>query len=193
MTKEIEHLKLLDIAIKKFNLKNIVILYRPHPWGLGWKGGESIIKHKWKNIVIEQSMISYLKNLSKGIKIKELKDPLLMHNILSNVDGIISPLSTVLLEAAIHGKPSICLLPYEDKSNHFMHDVELTHFHDFFRSDLFIKVSKVKDLPSQLNNLIKLTNNNNIKNQLIDFSRYFVDFYKVKYAKRLYQFIKNLI
>ena len=38
MTKEIEHLNILDETINKFNLKNIVILYRPHPWGLGGEG-----------------------------------------------------------------------------------------------------------------------------------------------------------
>ena len=193
MTKEIEHLNLLDETINKYNLKNIVILYRPHPWGLGGEGGEKIIKRKWKNVLIEESMINYLKQVSKGIKSKQLDDPFLMHNILANIDGVISPLSTVLLEAAIHGKPSICLLPYEDKSNHFLHDVQLTHFQEIFRSELFIKTTKIDNLSKDLFQLIKLANNKSIEKKLKSFSKYFVNFFDDPYKDRILQFVKKLI
>ena len=193
MTKEIEHLNLLDETINKFNLKNIVILYRPHPWGLGGEGGEKIIKRKWKHVLIEESMINYLKRVSKGIKSKQLDDPFLMHNILVNIDGVISPLSTVLLEAAIHGKPSICLLPYEDKSNHFLHDVQLTHFQEIFRSELFIKTTIIDNLSKDLFQLIKLANNKSIEKKLKSFSKYFVNFFDDPYKDRILQFVKKLI
>ena len=193
MTKEIEHLNLLDETINKYNLKNIVILYRPHPWGLGGEGGEKIIKRKWKHVLIEESMINYLKRVSKGIKSKQLDDPFLMHNILANIDGVISPLSTVLLEAAIHGKPSICLLPYEDKSNHFLHDVQLTHFQEIFRSKLFIKTTIIDNLSNDLFQLIKLTNNKSIEKKLKSFSKYFVNFFDDPYKDRILQFVKKLI
>ena len=193
MTKEIEHLNILDDTINKYNLKNIVILYRPHPWGLGGEGGEKIIKRKWKHVLIEESMINYLKRVSKGIKSKQLDNPFLMHNILTNIDGVISPLSTVLLEAAIHGKPSICLLPYEDKSNHFLHDVQLTHFQEIFRSELFIKTTIIDNLSKDLFQLIKLANNKSIEKKLKSFSKYFVTFFNDPYKYRILQFVKKLI
>ena len=65
-TKEIDHLRYLDNLISKYALKNITILYRPHPWGLGGKGGEKLFAEKWKHIKIEKSMINYLSSLYKG-------------------------------------------------------------------------------------------------------------------------------
>ena len=138
-------------------------------------------------------MINYLKRVSKGIKSKQLDDPFLMHDILANIDGVISPLSTVLLEAAIHGKPSICLLPYEDKSNHFLHDVQLTHFQEIFRSELFIKTSIIDNLSKDLFQLIKLANNKSIEKKLKSFSKYFVNFFDDPYKYRILQFVKKLI
>ena len=51
------------------------------------------------------------------------------HVVLSHVDYVISPLSTILIEAGIHGKPLMCFLPLEDiKAKHFQTVHNLPHF-----------------------------------------------------------------
>ena len=90
-------------------------------------------------------------------------------------------------------KPSICLLPYEDKSNHFLHDVQLTHFQEIFRSELFIKTSIIDNLSKDLFQLIKLANNKSIEKKLKSFSKYFVNFFDDPYKYRILQFVKKLI
>ena len=51
---EYQHLKNLDDSIINNKIKNLSIIYRPHPWGKGGKNGHKILKHKWQNVIIEK-------------------------------------------------------------------------------------------------------------------------------------------
>ena len=58
--------------------------------GFGGKNGGEIIKRKWNNIIIDISMTKYLRKVSKGNNSKFLSDYKDTHDILSNVDAVIS-------------------------------------------------------------------------------------------------------
>ena len=66
---------------------------------------ESFIGPKLNNIKIDKNMYEYLLKIKRGSTKKYLADYKETHEILSNVDAVISPLSTILIEAAMHGKP----------------------------------------------------------------------------------------
>ena len=160
---------------------------------MGGKGGEKLFAEKWKHIKIEKSMINYLSSLYKGKVYKELKDPNLMHDILSNVDAIISPLSTVILEAAIHRKPSICFLPVDDGSMDLEENIKLIHFSEIFNSKYFIISKNTSDFDKDLFKLVKIIDDKKINRNLIQFSRYFVENFNKNYNIRLNNFIKILL
>ena len=67
------------------------------------------LKVKWKHIKIDVDMINYLKNISNGEETKYLSSYSHTHDLLSNVDCVISPLSTIILESLIHGKPVLSI------------------------------------------------------------------------------------
>ena len=191
-TDEVKQLNLLDGAINKGILKNIKIIYRPHPWGQGGRNGLNIIDMKWKNIVFDKSMIVYLKQLKNGVRSKFLSDYKDTHDILANVDAVISPLSTILLEAAIHGKPSLCFLPNTDKSLHFEIDSALLHFKDIFASKLFLKANGYSELITETVKLIEFSKLKNISKKLKEAADYYVKNFEQPYSKRLNQFVEKL-
>ena len=191
-TDEIKQLNLLENAINQGILKNIKVIYRPHPWGQGGRNGSKIIDIKWKNILFDKSMIGYLTQLKKGDTSKFLSNYDYTHDILSHVDAVISPLSTILIEAAIHGKPSLCFLPYEDKSLHFEIDSALIHFQDFFQSKYFLKAKGYNKLVSETSKLIEFCNKKNISEDLKNEANYYVKKFKQPYNKRLTKLIETI-
>ena len=192
-TDEIKHLNLIDKAIDNHLIKNIKVIYRPHPWGNGGKNGERLIDQKWNNIKIDSNMIKYLTDLKEGKNYKYLSDYKDTHNILSNVDMVISPLSTILIEAALHGKPSVCFLPYSDKSKHFKIDSDLVHFQEFFRNKNFLKAYGYEELISSINKLINVSHKKNIKNIMRNEANYYVKTFEKSFSIRLNEFIKNIV
>lgn len=192
-TNEIEHLSILDKAIKNKCLKNVKIIYRPHPWGGGGKGGKNLLNKKWKNIIIDKTMLKYLEYIKKGGNKKFLSDYNDTHLMLSNVDAVISPLSTILIEATILGKPTLCFLPFSDNSNHFQIDVKLIHFHEFFQNDNFLKAYGYNELIPKVNELLSKTKNYNISKKLKNESDYYVKKFNQSYSKRILNFVEKSV
>ena len=193
-TNEFEHLLLLEEAIQNKKIQNISVVYRPHPWGGGGNYGEKIIDYKWKNIVIEKSMFKYLINLrDKGYHMTypDYKDT---HSILCSVDAVISPLSTILIEAAMHGKPIMCFLPIEDvNSIHFQTVHRLPHFIDLQKNENVILSKGRKELINKFPLLLKKIDDENIDVKMKKMSQFFVSSFKNSYAERLEEILESKI
>jgi len=154
-TSEIDHLDYIDSLIENGTLPQMKVLYRPHPWGGGGAGGQHILDKIWKNVVIERSMLDYLKTVRSGTDTIYLADYRHTHNVLSNIDFLISPLSTIILEAALHNKPAMCYLPVEETdADHLQIAKDLPHFEELFTSPTFPKAFSQKDLANGLNKLV---------------------------------------
>ncbi len=135
-TDEFSHLSCLDEAIENGVMEDVEIVYRPHPWGAGGKGGERILSAAWKHVHIESTMHDYLVRAQADPKAIHLADYRDTHDVLSSVDALISPLSTIILEALLHGKPAMCFLPVDETdASHFMHDKDFVHFREMFTMD----------------------------------------------------------
>jgi hypothetical protein len=107
-TDEFGHLLLLDGAISSGKLQNVAIIYRPHPWGNCGSNGGRFSRHHWENVFIDSTMADYVETVGKGTAKMKLADYQDTHDLLSAVDALVSPMSTILLEAAMHGKPILC-------------------------------------------------------------------------------------
>jgi hypothetical protein len=191
-TNEIAHLTFLDQAILKGDLPPVAILYRPHPWGGGGKGGGQLLRQRWKNVVIDQSMQMYLERLEKGDNSKFLSDYADVHDVLSNIDALISPLSTIILEAAIHGKPALCLLPLRDESSHFQCEVEFVHFQEMFNMPEFLIAKDLDQLIDATRELMMRIADPKWEARMKNCTKYFVEPHSESFAKRITHFVEWL-
>ena len=189
-TNEIRHLSILDEAIENGSITNSKVIYRPHPWGGGGKNGGNIIEQKWNNIIIEEGFLNYLENIANGKHSKYLSSYEETHNTLSNIDCLISPLSTIIIEAAMHGKPALCFLPKEPEAQHMNIEVDLVHFQDIFNNEIIYMAHTDIDLIKKINLMLK-DDNKATQKKLINFSRYFVKDFKDTYSKRLNDFVNE--
>ena len=86
-------------------------MYRPHPWGGGGNKGDRLIGKNWKHVLIEDTMKKYMEGVKEKGYHLTFPDCSDTHVVLSYCDCVISPLSTILIEAAMHGKPLMCFIP----------------------------------------------------------------------------------
>lgn len=192
-TREIDHLLQLDMAIESGALPKMVILYRPHPWGNGGNGGREILKHNWKYVRIEHSMRGYMEQISIGSTEMSMADYRHTHELLTHCDALLSPLSTIILECIMHGKPALCFMPMEDTSNHFRHDSQLVHFQDMFKMPEILKAWGSDELIPKVRELIGRAENNDWEERLKKASNYFVKPHDDPYGKRLLNFTEKVI
>lgn len=133
-TDEFATLLELDQAIANGRLANVSIVYRPHPWGAGGRDGARLATAKFKHIVIHSLMRDYLDQVAKGAHHMSLPDYHDTHDLLSVVDVVVSPMSTILLEAALHAKPIIAYTPIgADGSAQLANNLPMLHFADFLK------------------------------------------------------------
>ncbi|NJL70824.1 MAG: hypothetical protein HC888_04050 [Candidatus Competibacteraceae bacterium] len=112
------------------------VIYRPHPWGNGGKDGGRILSQHWSNIRIESSMRPYLERVQQGDLSKHLPDYETTRDVMAAADAVVSPLSTILIEAMMLGKAPMCFMPVEEAdAGHFKLAEGQVHFDEFLASD----------------------------------------------------------
>ena len=134
MTDEFAALAALDEAIEQGRLAGVSVIYRPHPWGGGGRGGNRLASANWRHIKLHHAMRDYVTRLAAGpvgITLPDYRDT---HDLLSAVDAVVSPLSTMLLEAALHAKPIVVYAPNGPDGAELMETrLPLLHFEDFLK------------------------------------------------------------
>ena len=188
---EFEHLQFMDTLIETNYLQDVTIVYRPHPWGGGGKNGHRIIDSKWKNIIIDVTMRDYLNNIKSDNKKMSYPDYSNTHNLLSSVDAVISPLSTIILEAAMHGKPVMCFLPDDKDLNiHLELAKTLVHFDDMYNMEEILVAHGKSELKNKVKILLEQSNSKSFSERLKKRVEYFVEPYSTPYGERLVEFIE---
>lgn len=193
---ETRHLEILENAVEQGELRNCFILYRPHPWRGKPEGEKDFYSLNWKHVVLSPDMEdSYRRSLEEKGKAINLADYEDTHVTLSAVDAVISPLSTILLEAALHGKPIAAYLPDEDlKKNLFLFTVaNLVHFKDFFSRVECLKCESPNRLVDDCRRLLEISEDPGIGERLKRQCHYFVEPSDLPYAERLSRLIRELI
>jgi hypothetical protein len=192
-TDEIAHLTALDLAIESGQLGPVTVLYRPHPWGGGGRNGHLLLDAVWQNVHIESSMKDYLEKVCGGFTGKYLPDYRDTHDVLSCVDAVISPLSTIILEAALHGKPVMCFLPLGDTSTHFRRDLALTHFHQMFDVPEILVAKGEQSLIVQTQLLLQKVGEREGAARLRKAMNFFVEPFDHPYPVRLRAFVEQVL
>jgi hypothetical protein len=105
-------------AVEEDALKNCHIIFRPHPWRAPGEDEPDFYDIAWKYVSMDPSMKSFYRSpKNKGQSGMNLTDYRDTHNILSAIDLLVSNMSTILLEAALHGKPVLCMISDKDMEN----------------------------------------------------------------------------
>jgi hypothetical protein len=106
---ETAHLVALDEAIAAGRIPPSHIIYRPHPWrGQLVEGEKSFFDVPFGHVTMDPSMAEFYRRIViEPQRMFELADYRVTARLLRLVCGVISPLSTMLLEAVMHGLPVI--------------------------------------------------------------------------------------
>lgn len=192
-TDEIRHLTMLDEAVERGELGDTVVLYRPHPWGGGGKGGAQLLDQPWRHVRIESSMRGYLEQVRGGVAGKYLADYRDTHDVLSNIDALVSPLSTIILEAALHGKPAMCFMPDGDGSAHFEVDARLMHFQDMFRMPEIVVANGYAELVPKASELLQRVDDPGWAARLAECAAYFVEPHDRPWDERFAEFLEGIV
>ena len=108
------------------------------------------------------------------------------HVVLSYCDCVISPLSTILIEAAMHGKPVICFIPLEDiEAKHFQTVHSLPHFREFQKENDVIVAKSREELKSKVQILFEKMKDKSFPKKMKVMSKKYVSSFKSSYADRL--------
>lgn len=146
---EYRHLELLNEACEYGPLKGCVVLYRPHPWGECGGQAERIYNNSWSNVYIEKSMVDYVRRVADGdLSMFIQASYARTHDVLSHIDIAISPLSTIIIEAAVHNKPPLAFVPLDEEERGSLFEVfsTLVHFKEMFDSKIFATAYSEDDL-----------------------------------------------
>jgi hypothetical protein len=193
-TDEFEHVRELDAAIERGELGATTIVYRPHPWGEGGKDGGRFLDHPWKHVRLETTMRGYLEAVRRGDLAMSFPDYRDTHDVLASVDAVISPLSTIIVEAAMHAKPVMCFLPYEEvDAKHFQLAAHMPHFTDLFENPDVVIARSRADLIAQVKRLVEQTDDEDLKRRLVELSHFFVAPHDAPYPQRLLRFVEGVV
>jgi hypothetical protein len=189
------HLLRLEQAISRGELANCVVLYRPHPWRGEADGERSFFSLPWQHVRMAPDMVNYYRERMAGRNFIYMADYGDTHVTLSAVDAVISPLSTILLEAALHGKAIAAYLPDEDMRTNVALSImaKTVHFREFFNRVECVMCRRPEDLVRDCRVLLERASEPAIAQQLMKQCEFFVEPQAASYAQQLRTLVNDLI
>ena len=191
-TDEFEHLRMIEAAIDRGELTNVSVVYRPHPWGAGGYKGERLLDYPWRHVAIDNSMRSYLEAIRAGRKEKYLADYADTNDVLSSIDALVSPLSTIILEGALHGKPVLCLMGEQTPGASFDLQKRMVHFEDLYRCPAVLMAQDVSALTEKLAELLSHVGDPVYSETLRAACRHFVAEFDAPFSERIVGFLEGV-
>jgi CDP-glycerol glycerophosphotransferase (TagB/SpsB family) len=140
-------------------------------------------------------MVRYLTSIQRGKTEITLPNYQNTHDLLSVVDAIVSPLSTILIEGAAHGKPVLCFLPGDvEKHSHFSRVLPLVHFQDYFNNPDFHIAMGEESLIGSVSELLEKVADPEYRARLKRATEFYVQTFDQPYSSRLLEYIdKNYV
>ena len=191
---EMEHLKFLDDALAKTRVR-CKIVYRPHPWKWINPHERFFDDYRFRNICLDPySVESYRARWNQENLQIDLCDYEHTNILLRSIDGLISPLSTILLEAAILGLPIAVYRPEvtAEFGGTFSTDIHRIAFSEFYDIIQPVICENETDLWSGILDLIKQSNDLHFRESLKKKTKFFVEPSTKDYSKVLRDTIYGL-
>ncbi len=189
---EYADLDVLEREVESGRLAGVSIVYRPHPWGNCGRDGGRIAARAWKHVAFETTMAEYVRRAGAGRQGITTPDYRHTRDVLASVDAVVSPLSTILLEAAMNGKPPLCFVDDADVGNWFLSiNREFVHFGDFFERPEFAIASGRGELAAGVAEIVARSRDVGFAAQLKRATEFFVTPFEAPYALRLADFVES--
>lgn len=193
---EITQLKLLEEYIEHKKLK-IKILYKPHPWkSFENKNEKNFYDFEFKNIIMDIfSKENYLIRSQKKSSINlDLINYYNTNEILKSADALITPMSTIMLEATMLGIPVQVYSPRNAKEffGNFALDTKRRMFKEFFDRVSVIVSESSKDFILNFEKLIIQIENKVHREIISKQSEYFNETFNKDYSSILCDEIKKI-
>ena len=189
---EYSHLVFLEKLIQKHYGNCVRIIYRPHPWGGAGKDGHRILQNEWTLVELERASLRYLQNLQMGLSHRSYPNLEDARDTLYSVDAVISPLSTILIEAALCGKPSMCFVPSNEDSQHLKIAAPLRHFQEIYDSPDFLVAYDTQQVEQLFGELLKRAKDQTMSQKMINTAQYFVERTTQPYSKNLVKLMNDI-
>ena len=174
---ENQHLNIIDKIIENKKL-NIKVIYKPHPWKSFHKNEQLFEEKNFSNVKIDALSIQNYEARYEGKKF-ELN---LMKNqntleTLRKIDFLITPLSTIMLEAAICGIPFALYIPNDisELNKNFIGHQHHLIYQEFIQKMEAPVFSNINDYEKIFKEKIKKNKDYNFRRELQIKSKYFCD------------------
>ena len=184
---EVSLLQRLDDAIEQHLLPPCKIIYRPHPYRSQREDFHSIA---WKHVIFDESMRENYTNTAF-----QLYDIQRLADLYHAVDGLISPMSTVLLESLLFEVPILAVA-----FSHGKHDwsadkfSQSTHFQEFLQMEGVLITRDANTWIDDVRRLIERSNDSEGGKRLKEASKRFVHHSQTDtYAQRLWHVMKRML
>ena len=173
---EIKHLEKIEQLINNSKEK-IKVLYRPHPWKDFNKNEELFDQKNFKHIFLDPfSEANYLSIFKKKNMQIEQVSPENTSLILKSVDAVISPLSTILIDAAALGTPSASYNYDDGEKNAFVkYYKKLVSLNDFNKRIESEQCNHFDDMWKTILNLREKSKDEKLKKRITNKAKYIMD------------------
>jgi hypothetical protein len=205
---EMRHLQILDEAISKNNEYRVHIVYRPHPWKDPHKDETSFVEYEFDNVTMDPySADNYEQILAgKARASGNLVQYAHTNTVLRSIDAVISPLSTILLEAAMFGLPVAVYLSDDDlgdnvkstnwylpsKTSHLSAASRRTQYTEFFESLNPIVCHHENELWPTTEKIVAQARNKEFQYEMKQRTNFFISWTNKTYSERLIDVIRDL-
>ena len=185
---EMSILEEIDSLIGTELFSDVIVLYRPHPKKhKSRKNEKDFNEYKFKNIELDPENILGKKKIGKTSLEYYI-------NLLYSIDGLISPFSTMTLEAALCGKPCMTIA-FSDNLHTWKFERALTFKHLLPLQEFdWVSLCKNKnDIKKSLVRLLKTIDKSDISLKIKKDIQYIVYSDKNSYSKRLFNLVSEHI
>lgn len=196
---EAGQLKLIDDAIETGELKNCHVLYRPHPWRGRLVDGEmSIFDMELKNVTLDPHMESYYRGILKESNpALYMADYRVTQRLMHLITALVSPLSTILLEAIMHNKPAMAMFvdADPDSAGTKLSEIikELIYFSEFISSEGILTCDDNSLLVEKCKQLLDMAGQDAIKEKLKIHADKYVEMEGIDYQNSLLNIANQLV
>ena len=184
---ELTTLHKLDRLIEK-SKRDLTIIYRPHPWRHPRRCADTFFEYDFKNVKLDLAARNYYK--------KELGDnyspPLSDYpKLLANMEFMICPLSTMLVEGLLF-KKRVFVLTYDD-GVHFTNPKNAFNYYEHFEGIEKLQNVTIIDKFTNLSQITQLKNGRKRYTEGSKILDYYISPETVNYSLRLKEIVGRII
>ena len=195
---ETELLRELDQAIDSGAMPPMHVLYRPHPWRAKRQSEDDFFSYAWHHVTMDPGMVSAYQAAKNGgdsaapddfvFRLKHLVE------IYRSVDAVVSPMSTILLEALLFGLPTMAVAFSDGKHSWSADKVsQMYHFKELYQVPGMMTCRDRGDFFPMLQKLVSLSTDKSLGATLCESTQQFVYRDSHSYAERVAELVDCML